>query len=156
MAIPFIDLQTQRRRLGEPLNAAISAAVEGGAWILGPQVTELEKKLAEFAGVKHCIANANGTDALMLILRGWNIGPGDAVFVRTGHGSRWYTETSIRFDQAGFGAQLLLALSRVFARRIIFRMTGVRATLAGLPALISCLYLAFMSGLKRVATRAGM
>jgi len=79
--IAFIDLQAQRRRLGEPLNKAIQAAVEGGQWVLGPQVTELEKRLAEFAGVKHCISCANGTDALMIVLRAWNIGPGDAVFV---------------------------------------------------------------------------
>jgi dTDP-4-amino-4,6-dideoxygalactose transaminase len=79
--IQFIDLQAQRRRLGEPLNRAIAEAVEGGQWILGPQVTELEKRLAEFAGVKHAIACANGTDSLMIILRAWNVGPGDAVFV---------------------------------------------------------------------------
>ena len=80
-AIPFIDLQAQRRRLGEPLNRAIQAAVEGGLWVMGPQVAELEEKLAAFAGVKHCIACANGTDALMIVLRAWNIGRGDAVFV---------------------------------------------------------------------------
>jgi UDP-2-acetamido-2-deoxy-ribo-hexuluronate aminotransferase len=79
--IPFIDLQAQRRRLGAPLEAAIQAAVEGGQWILGPQVTQLERDLADFAGVKHAIACANGTDALLLILRAWDIGPGDAVFV---------------------------------------------------------------------------
>jgi dTDP-4-amino-4,6-dideoxygalactose transaminase len=79
--IAFIDLQAQRRRLGEPLAKAINAAVEGGQWILGPQVGELEKRLAEFAGVKHAITCANGTDALMIVLRAWNIGPGDAVFV---------------------------------------------------------------------------
>lgn len=81
LPISFIDLQAQRRRLGEPLNKAIAAAVEGGAWILGPQVGELEKRLAEFAGAKHCITCANGTDALMIVLRAWDIGPGDAVFV---------------------------------------------------------------------------
>src|ERR1700754_3695161 len=81
--IAFIDLQAQRRRLGEPLNKAIQAAVEGGQWILGPQVTELEEKLAAFAGVKHCVSCANGTDALMIVLRAWGIGPGDAVFVPT-------------------------------------------------------------------------
>ena len=79
--IPFIDLQAQRRRLGEPLNKAIAAAVEGGAWIMGPQVATFEKQLAEFAGVKHAIACANGTDALSIVLRAWDIGPGDAVFV---------------------------------------------------------------------------
>lgn len=79
--IPFIDLQTQRRRLGTPLEAAIKAAVEGGQWILGPQVAQLERDLATWAGVKHAIACANGTDALLLILRAWNVGLGDAVFV---------------------------------------------------------------------------
>ncbi len=80
-SIPFIDLQAQRRRLGATLTRAIEAAVEGGQWIMGPQVRELEEKLAEFAGVKHALACANGTDALMLVLRAWNVGPGDAVFV---------------------------------------------------------------------------
>ena len=81
--IPFIDLQAQRRRLGEPLNKAIAAAVEGGAWIMGPQVAAFEEQLAAFAGVKHAIACANGTDALSIVLRAWNVGPGDAVFVPT-------------------------------------------------------------------------
>ncbi len=79
--IAFIDLQAQRRRLGEPLAKAITAAVEGGQWILGPQVAQLEKALAEWAGVRHAIACANGTDALLLVLRAWDVGPGDAVFV---------------------------------------------------------------------------
>src|SRR5690348_18247342 len=48
---------------------------------MGPKVMELEEKLAAFAGVKHCITCANGTDALMIVLRAWDIGPGDAVFV---------------------------------------------------------------------------
>ena len=79
--IPFIDLQAQRRRLGEPLNRAIQAAVEGGQWILGPQVAQLERELAEWAGVKHTVACANGTDALLLVLKAWGVGAGDAVFV---------------------------------------------------------------------------
>lgn len=79
--IQFIDLQAQRRRLGAPLEAAIKAAVEGGQWILGPQVAQLERDLAAWAGVKHAIACANGTDALLLVLRAWGVGPGDAVFV---------------------------------------------------------------------------
>lgn len=79
--IAFIDLQAQRRRLGEPLNRAIQAAVEGGQWILGPQVVQLEKELAAWIGVKHAIACANGTDALLLVLKAWGIGAGDAVFV---------------------------------------------------------------------------
>jgi dTDP-4-amino-4,6-dideoxygalactose transaminase len=80
-SIPFIDLQAQRRRLGKSLERAIAAAVEGGQWIMGPQVAAFEERLAEFAGVKHAIACANGTDALLIVLRAWEIGPGDAVFV---------------------------------------------------------------------------
>src|SRR5579862_8403611 len=79
--IALIDLQAQRRRLGAPLERAILDAVQGGQWVMGPQVAQLEKQLAEFAGVKHCISCANGTDALMIVLRAWNVGPGDAVFV---------------------------------------------------------------------------
>src|ERR1700744_3278005 len=79
--IAFIDLQAQRRRLGEPLNAAIQAAIEGGQWILGPQVAQFEKEIAAWAGVRHAVACANGTDALLLVLRAWGVGPGDAVFV---------------------------------------------------------------------------
>ena len=79
--IPFIDLQAQRRRLGDSLKRAIDEAVEGGQWILGPQVAALEERLASFAKVKHAVACANGTDALLLVLRAWDIGPGDAVFV---------------------------------------------------------------------------
>ncbi|HKQ45324.1 MAG TPA: DegT/DnrJ/EryC1/StrS family aminotransferase [Rhizomicrobium sp.] len=79
--ISFIDLQAQRRRLGAPLEAAIRGAVEGGQWILGPQVAQFEKDIAAWAGVKHAIACANGTDALLLVLRAWGVGPGDAVFV---------------------------------------------------------------------------
>jgi len=78
--IAFIDLQAQRRRLGERLNSAIAAAVEGGQWVLGPQVAQFEKDIAAWAGVKHAIA-ANGTDALLLVLRAWGVGLGDAVFV---------------------------------------------------------------------------
>src|ERR1700759_271428 len=81
--IQFIDLQAQRRRLGSKLGKSIMDAVQGGQWVMGPQVTELEKQLSEFAGVKHTIACANGTDALLIVLRGWDIGPGDAVFVPT-------------------------------------------------------------------------
>jgi dTDP-4-amino-4,6-dideoxygalactose transaminase len=80
-SIPFIDLQAQRKKLGASLDRAIAAAVEGGQWIMGPQVRALEEQLAQFAGVKHAIACANGTDALLIILRAWDIGPGDAVFV---------------------------------------------------------------------------
>ena len=79
--VPFIDLQAQRRRIASEIERAVMTAVEGGQWVMGPQVRALEEQFATYAGVKHCIACANGTDALMIVLRAWEIGPGDAVFV---------------------------------------------------------------------------
>lgn len=77
----FIDLGTQRERIGDRLAAAINRVVDGGKYILGPEVGEFERKLADYIGVKHAVACANGTDALLLPLYASGIGPGDAVFV---------------------------------------------------------------------------
>jgi len=77
----FRDLKQQYRVLREDMDPAILDAVASGAYIMGPQVKELEKQLAEYVGVKHCLTCANGTDALTLALKAWGIGPGDAVFV---------------------------------------------------------------------------
>lgn len=79
--IPFIDLQAQRARIAREVEAAIARVLAHGAYIMGPEVGQLEAALAEFAGVKHAIACSNGTDALVLALRALGIGPGDAVFV---------------------------------------------------------------------------
>lgn len=81
-AIPaFIDLAAQRERLGDRVEQAISAVLHHGQYILGPEVAELEGRLASFCGARHCITCANGTDALILALMAEGIGPGDAVFV---------------------------------------------------------------------------
>ncbi len=77
----FIDLGAQRERIGDRLTSAISKVVAEGRYILGPQVTEFEQQLAAYVGARHCIACANGTDALLLPLLASGIGPGDAVFV---------------------------------------------------------------------------
>jgi len=77
----FIDLVAQRRQMGDRIERAISAVLESGQFILGPQVAELERRLAAFSGAKHCISCANGTDALLLALMAEKVGPGDAVFV---------------------------------------------------------------------------
>ncbi len=79
--LPFVDLQAQRRRIGPCLDEALARVLAHGQFILGPEVRELEAKLASFSGVKHCISCANGTDALLLPLMAWGIGPGDAVLV---------------------------------------------------------------------------
>jgi dTDP-4-amino-4,6-dideoxygalactose transaminase len=79
--IAFVDLKAQRQRLGARIDRAITRVVDHGGYIMGPEVKELEGKLARFAGAKHCVSCANGTDALALILMAWGIGPGDLVFV---------------------------------------------------------------------------
>lgn len=76
----FIDLAAQRRRIERELKTAIDRVVESGRYILGPEVTEFEQKLAAYIGVKHVVGCANGTDALVLPLMAHDIGPGDAVF----------------------------------------------------------------------------
>lgn len=76
----FINLEAQRVRIGDKINTAISRVVASGQYILGPEVTEFEKRLADYIGVKHVVACANGTDALKMPLMAKNIGPGDAVF----------------------------------------------------------------------------
>lgn len=78
--IPFIDLQAQRARIADKIDAAVSKVVRSGAYIFGPEVKQLEGHLAAFAQAKHCIGNANGTDALVLPLWAWGVGEGDAVF----------------------------------------------------------------------------
>jgi UDP-2-acetamido-2-deoxy-ribo-hexuluronate aminotransferase len=78
--IGFIDLLAQRRRLGSRIDDAVLKVINSGAFIMGPQVQEFEAKLAEFGQAKHALSCANGTDALILPLMAWGIGPGDAVF----------------------------------------------------------------------------
>ncbi|WP_218940075.1 DegT/DnrJ/EryC1/StrS family aminotransferase [Denitrobaculum tricleocarpae] len=79
-AIPFIDLAAQRDRLQPNLDRAIGRVLEHGQYILGPEVRELESRLADFSGARHAVACGNGTDAIMLALMAEGIGPGDAVF----------------------------------------------------------------------------
>lgn len=79
--IVFIDLAAQRRRLGSAVDKAVLAVLDHGGFILGPEVERLEKRLADFAGISRCLTCSSGTDALALVLMGWNVGRGDAVFV---------------------------------------------------------------------------
>lgn len=86
----FIDLQVQYRQLGEQINTRIQRVLDHGRYILGPEVAELEERLAEYVGVKHCIGVSSGTDALLVSLMALDIGPGDEVitspftFIATG------------------------------------------------------------------------
>jgi UDP-2-acetamido-2-deoxy-ribo-hexuluronate aminotransferase len=77
--IPFIDVAAQRRRLGRAVDDAIARVLGHCQFILGPEVRELEAKLAEFCGARHVVTCASGTDALIMVLMARGIGPGDAV-----------------------------------------------------------------------------
>jgi dTDP-4-amino-4,6-dideoxygalactose transaminase len=80
-AVQFVDLQAQRRRLGPGLETAIARVLEHGRFIMGPEVADLEARLATFGGAKHAIACANGTDALALGLMAKEVKPGEVVLV---------------------------------------------------------------------------
>jgi len=79
LPIPFIDVASQRRRLGPAIDAAVARVFEHCQFILGPEVRSFETELAAFCGAKHAVTCASGTDALVLALRARGIGPGDAV-----------------------------------------------------------------------------
>jgi dTDP-4-amino-4,6-dideoxygalactose transaminase len=77
--IPFIDVAAQRRRLGRVIDDAVARVLVHCQFIQGPEVRALEAELASFCGARHAIGCSSGTDALLLVLMAWGIGPGDAV-----------------------------------------------------------------------------
>ena len=76
----FIDLAAQQKRIKRTLSSNIQKVLEHGNYIMGPEVKELESKLASYVGVRHAIGCASGTDALLIALMTYNVGPGDAIF----------------------------------------------------------------------------
>ncbi|MEJ2220400.1 MAG: DegT/DnrJ/EryC1/StrS family aminotransferase [Desulfobacterales bacterium] len=76
----FIDLAAQQERIRERIEANIAAVLDHGKYIMGPEIQSLEEKLAQYVGVKRAISCASGTDALLLALMAYDIGPGDAIF----------------------------------------------------------------------------
>ena len=77
--IEFIDLRTQQTRIKKSLDARMAKVLSHGQYIMGPEISELEKQLSEFTGAKHSILCSSGTDALMMALFALNVGPGDEV-----------------------------------------------------------------------------
>lgn len=77
----FRDLQKQYETLKTEIGRSIASVISSAHFISGAQVTELEEKLADYVGMKHCITCGNGTDALTIALMAWGVGEGDAVFV---------------------------------------------------------------------------
>jgi len=86
----FIDLKTQYQRVRESMNRRMQAVLDHGQFVLGAEHQELERKLAEYVGVKHCIGASSGTDTLLIALMAYGIGRGDEVitspftFIATG------------------------------------------------------------------------
>lgn len=90
MAIQFIDLKIQYQAIKQSVDARIHKVLDHGQYIMGPEVAELERQLAEYVGVKHCIGASNGTDTLMIAMMALGISHGDEVittpftFIATG------------------------------------------------------------------------
>ena len=79
MTIPFVDLKAQYQALKPEIQARINAVLDHGQYIMGPEVRELEERLAAYTGAKHCITVASGTEALLISLMALGIKPGDEV-----------------------------------------------------------------------------
>lgn len=79
MSIPFIDLKSQYEALKPQIQERINRVLEHGQYIMGPEVKELEEKLQQYTGAKHCITVASGTEALLISLMALGVGPGDEV-----------------------------------------------------------------------------
>ena len=75
----FIDLKNQQKQIREKINKRIDNVLDHGKYIMGPEVLELEERLADYVKTKHCVSCSSGTDALLIPLLAMNIGPGDAV-----------------------------------------------------------------------------
>jgi len=80
VTIPFIDLLSQRRRIGAIIDAALMEVAASGQYIMGPAVGAFEQALCDFGQAPHALSCSNGTDALVLLMMAWDVGPGDAVF----------------------------------------------------------------------------
>ncbi|KAB0677686.1 DegT/DnrJ/EryC1/StrS family aminotransferase [Aureimonas leprariae] len=142
--IEFIDLKAQQHRLAGAVQKAALAAIESAQYILGPQVTEFEEKLAAFCGARHVIGTANGTDAIGICLMTLGVRPGDAIicpaftFAATAEAVAWLGATPIfvDIDEDSFNldpAQLPIALDT--AKRAGLKPRAVIAVdLFGQPA----------------------
>ena len=75
----FIDLKSRHQLIGDKINTCIQKVMEHGQFILGPEVREVEEKLAQYTGSKHCVTVSSGTDSLLIALMALGVGAGDEV-----------------------------------------------------------------------------
>lgn len=95
--IPFLDMKSVYAELKPELDAAYARVMESGWYVLGKEVETFEAEYAAFCGTKHCVGLANGLEALELVLRAWDLGPGDEVIVP----SNTYIATWLAVSQCG-------------------------------------------------------
>ncbi len=124
----FRDLKAQYRALKTEIDEAVSQVMLDSNFISGKQVTDLEKSLAEYVGVKHCITCANGTDALTLALMAWGVKEGDAVFVPD------FTFFSSGEVVSFEGATLEMAIEKTLSEGNLVPKAVVAVDLFGQPA----------------------
>ncbi len=121
--IPFLDLNAQQARIGPKLRERMDAVLAHGQFVLGPEVAELEGRLAAFCGASHCVSVSSGTDALQIALMAEGVGRGDAVFLP----AFTYTATA--------EVPLLLGATPVFVdvdpRTFQMDLTSLRGRIAG-------------------------
>ncbi len=96
-SIPFLDLRAVNLECAEAIRAALDRTLDSGWFILGESVRNFEREFAAYCGVNHCVGVGNGLDAMHLVLRAWNIRPGDEVIVP----SNTYIATWLAVSQAG-------------------------------------------------------
>ena len=139
----FRDLPKQYEVLKPQIDAAMMGVAASAHFISGPEVKELEKKLAEYVGVKHCITCANGTDAITIAMRAWGVGKGDAVFVpdftffSSGPADEGATPLYVDVDQRTYNldaGKLEEAVKKVVAEGKYKAKAVVAVDLFGLPA----------------------
>jgi dTDP-4-amino-4,6-dideoxygalactose transaminase len=80
-SVPFLDLGAVNGLIRDELDAAFRRVLDSGWFIMGPELEAFEAEFAEYSGVKHCIGVGNGLEALHLLLRAYQVGPGDEVIV---------------------------------------------------------------------------
>ncbi len=97
MKIPFVDLQTQYRAIREEVHEAIEPVMAAARFIMGEETRLFEQEFAAFCRARHCVGVASGTDALHLILRALDIGPGDEVITQTNS----YIATALAISYVG-------------------------------------------------------
>jgi dTDP-4-amino-4,6-dideoxygalactose transaminase len=97
MEIPFVDLRAQYRRIQDEVDPAVLAVMQRGDFILGGAVAEFEREFAEYCGVKYCVGVDSGYSALELIVRAYEIGPGDEVITA----ANTFIATTLAISNAG-------------------------------------------------------